>query len=132
MQIKAKRGDLIAVHSISRSHGIGVPSTETATIDVGVVTNITREGYVKHFRLWYQTHPSRHINLADSKRRPVGYVRHYIISQDRIDVGAALETAAKNPWPHNNMPGKHFESLGEMREALKPHLIPAVKDEEPA
>jgi hypothetical protein len=108
---KARRGDLIVVHTHQRELG-GYDHFR-----VGVVTNITRDGLVKKVQI--------DGNCAPIPLDCVGVdIRAYWIQpQDEIDVQAALATAATNPWTHNaDLKGKPYDTLDEVKAALRPHL----------
>ncbi|PSK96674.1 hypothetical protein CLV30_12556 [Haloactinopolyspora alba] len=110
----AKRGDLIAVLRQQRTHGAAGASTEDQ-IDVGVVTNIYRDGMVKAFRQvgWNAIRPLEHV---------VGYVQHWVMPATSIDVGAAVEIAAAHTYP-NSTQTMPFASLDELRAAIRPCLL---------
>lgn len=112
----AKRGDLIVIQTHHRDYviGAGGGAREYDYFQVGVVTNITRNGTVKK---WREARDSHAYELDNT----VGLVAYWVQSQAEIDVVAAVETAAANPWPHNGMPGMPYGALEDVKAAMKQH-----------
>jgi len=110
----AKRGDLVVVETTDSyadgGHLNGVPAFRVAK-----VVSVTKDGKVKAF-----------VTGDDPPRRVEHLPRDHklhVVSADHIDVDAALVTARDNPWPHApEHKGKAYDSLDEVREALRPHL----------
>jgi hypothetical protein len=108
---KARPGDLIVVHvhpeEIKKRGG-------WSRFYVGVVTSITRDDVVATWRRAGESTPR---NLDD-----VMVLQYWIMTQDKVDVTAALDTAASNPWPHApEHKGMPYRTMDEVREALRPH-----------
>lgn len=114
--VKASRGDLVVVHTTHHDHYIGQETKTHDEFTVGVVTSITRDGTVKACQ-------------------PVGYDRPvllnylgrslqccYVIPKDRVDVPAALETAAAHLWPGQDHP-RYYDTLADVEAALRPHKL---------
>lgn len=111
--MKAKRGDLVVIVTRVPDFVIGQPAASRDQVDVCEVTSITRDGVIKAVRKasWGMTvEMSRWTNRHQT----------YVVPKADIDVAAAMETAAANPW-HNGMPGKYYDSLDEVREMLRQH-----------
>lgn len=120
---KAKRGDLIVVHCENRYYVNGEGARVSQDYRVGVVTSTTRDGHVRHYREATESQPMKYRDMTLWKRRPTGFKRFWIVSQDCIDVAKALETAAANPWNLISLgTGKPYGSLKEVQDALRPHL----------
>jgi hypothetical protein len=110
--MKAKRGDLAVVVTTRRDYVIGRGSQESVDVDVCEVVSITRDGIVKavHKASWGTI-----VKMA----RWVHPHQVHIVPKTEIDVAAAMEAAAANPWPsgHAGMP---YGSLGEVKAVLRP------------
>lgn len=116
--MKAKRGDSVAIVSETRDYVIGQGSSTATRVELGQVTSITRDGAVKAFRS---------LGWSDSSARPiervVGFRQAIIIPATQIAPDDVQSVAKAHHWPgHPNQP-RPFESLEEVREALRPHLI---------
>lgn len=115
---KARRGDLVVVHTTHHDYiigvGEGVRSHDEFT--VGVVTSITREGLVKAYRPVGYDSP---ILLAHLSRQ---LQQTYLMPQTRVDVAGALKTAAAHTWPGHDY-SRYYDTLDEVKVALRPHLI---------
>jgi hypothetical protein len=118
---RAKRGDLIVIHTQSTdySRGSRVGPVTTDEWEVALVTSITREGWVRRFRRCEDLDPgSKGHELARW-----GRVQDWsLVPLNRIDSQAALATAACHVWPGHEMP-MTYRSLEEVRAALRPHRI---------
>lgn len=113
---KARRGDLVVVHTLHRYYVIGQGQQSHDEFTVGVVTNITRDGAVKAYR-----------PAGFSEPLPLAYLgralqQMYLVPQSRIDVPAALKAAEAHTWPGNDYP-RYYDTLDEVKDALRPHLI---------
>jgi hypothetical protein len=117
-ELKARRGDLAIVRTQHHDYIIGEGPSAHDEFTVGVVTNITRDGAVKAYRPVGYDNP---VQIAYLGRQ---LVMTYLIPQGRIDVTAALDTAAKRTWTgiSGDTP-KYYDTLDEVKAALRPHLI---------
>lgn len=112
----ARRGDLVIVqHSTLEATRDGRGRT-VHRFRVAVVTSVTRDGQVKAFQEHSASAPYQ------VKHEPRN-TRLHIVSQEKIDVEAALATARANPWnTGGGHLGKPYYSLTEVRDAMKPHM----------
>lgn len=111
---KAKKGDLVVVEETSSSYVIGKGSEESTTVRVGVVTSTDRDGRVTG---WSPNADGSYPRKVDHRQKT------YKLEAERVDVAAAIEAAAANPWPHKpEAKGKPFTSIAEARAAVAPHL----------
>jgi hypothetical protein len=124
----AKRGDLVVVEQHHRDYVLHGESSEHDEFTVGVVTSVTRDGHVKMFRRAgsfdqgkdWRGQPDR------GEAIPSSMVRSYVMSAKEIDVAGALATAACHVWVTDTAHEDHaraYESLAEVKAALKPHLF---------
>jgi hypothetical protein len=118
--VRARRGDLVVVHTRDTSYDRGsrVGPVTTHEWQIGVVTSVTREGLVKAVRYCYDTTPgSKGWTLARG-----GRVQGWqLVPRGRIDTAGALATAACHVYPGSEH-SRGYASEGEVREALRPHL----------
>lgn len=112
MNTPARRGDLVAVVTVDRMVVIGQPATTRTRVEVGTVTNITRDGAVRKYRPVWSDHP---VDLSRSRHECL-----YVLAADRIDVPAALDVARAHCWPGHPDQPMPFESVDELRDALRP------------
>jgi hypothetical protein len=112
---KAKKGDLVVVERKTSSNSLVEGRREGVDIIVGVVTSTNRDGIVTGYSTYADgTFPKK----VDPARE-----RTLKLEAERVDVQAAMEAAAANPWPQNpGKTGKPFGSLEEARAAIAPHL----------
>lgn len=115
----AKRGDLAVLMVVHRDYVIGQPLVERITFDVGVVTNITRDGVAKAVRLAWQSDDARPTSLE----RMHGLHEVLIASADTVDVAAAIATARSHVW-EGHATVKPYDTLDEVCEAMTAHRIP--------
>lgn len=115
--MKARRGDIAVIVTQVSDYVIGQGASERTQVEICEVTNITREGIVKAVRKANWGADSAPVSLD----RWAHHHEVLIVPKTDIDVPAAIATAAANPWPHNGMPGKYYDTLAEAREALRPH-----------
>lgn len=124
--VKAKRGDLVVIHARNTRSDLGsaAGSLTTDRFTVGIVTNITRDGMVKGYKevgyggsLYQLKIDLKSPRLRD---RPTGFVALNVMSQERIDVQAAIEAATENRWSVGGTKGKPFDSLEALKAALRP------------
>jgi hypothetical protein len=106
---KAKRGDLAILVTTRRDFYIGEGTRESTEVEVCEVTNTTRDGVAKRVR------PARYGTPMDVTHRH----RVFIVPAAEIDVAAALEVAAKHPWPSGPL-GMPYASLDEVKAVLRP------------
>jgi hypothetical protein len=115
--MKAKRGDLAAIVSTSRTYVIGEASTERTQVTLGIVSSITREGLIKAVRpVWSGEGPSE----TSTPLRP--HETALAIPADGIDVEAAIQAYAARRYetaPHSTMVPP-ASSVEEMRALLAP------------
>jgi len=113
---RARRGDLVVVHTTHLDYIIGQGAQAHEEFTVGVVTNITREGNVKAYRPvgWGAT-----VRVDSWGRR---LVKVYVMPQDRIDVVGAQKTASEHTWPGGSTP-RYYDTLEQAKAALRPHVI---------
>lgn len=113
--VRARRGDLAVLVCTRRDFVIGQGTTERTAADVVQVTSVTRQGLVKAVRSCWTDSCSVPLERWSFPGPEV-----YLVSQDRIDVVAAMELARQHSWPgHPNQP-MPFESLEAVRQALAP------------
>lgn len=114
----AKRGDLAVIEKETSYVTTDQGYHKTTEYEVGIVTNITREGQVKacRFRLSDTT-----TQLKDIIR----VKRTLIVPQSEINVESAARAAWSNPWPsgHEGMP---FDSLDAVKDVLRPFAASAA------
>lgn len=113
----AKRGDLAIIESRHTYYVIGQGTTVHNEFTVCEVTSIKRDGSVRAVRS---------VNLGESTidlARWTGYQRIYLVSKARINVADALAAARRNTWPGHSDHPKCYDTLNEVKEALRPHLI---------
>jgi hypothetical protein len=112
IEMKAKRGDLAVIVSHISDFVIGQPMTTHDQVEVCVVTSVTRDGVIKAVRRasWA---------ITIEMRRLVHPHETYVVPQADVDVEAAMETAAANPWPTSGTPGKYYDSLDEVKAMLR-------------
>lgn len=112
---RTRRGDLAVIERVIVSHS-RTDLTEITEYAVVLVSNITREGRVKAIKdpRWSDD------GYAQPLDRIVGFRRIYIVPQTDIDVAAAIATARSHVYPGHNTP-RSYDSLDEVRTALKPH-----------
>jgi hypothetical protein len=127
----AKRGDLVVFEEHHRDYVLHGENREYSTFTVGVVTSVTRDGHVKMYRRAgnfdqgkdWRGEPDRGESV------PSRMVRSYLMSSKSIDVAGALATAACHVWvtdtAHEDS-AKAYDSLAEVKAALKPHLLSAA------
>jgi hypothetical protein len=116
---KAKRGDLVIVVQEHHDYIIGKGAQGHTTCEIGVVSSVTREGLVKAFR-WARYYGEAYDDPT-LLARMCRVVQTPIVPASVIDVPAAMAAAKAHQWPSGGtMP---FESLDEVREALRPHLL---------
>lgn len=111
----AKRGDLVIVGRKVGSFVIGRPYSEQGEYRICVVTNITREGAVKAYR-------DRDDGATHRLDQVINLIGIALVPAARIDVAAAMKAAADHTWPSGH-PWMPFDSLDEVRAALKPYLL---------
>jgi hypothetical protein len=123
--VRAKRGDLVVIVQEHRDHVIGTGTVESTTCEIGIVSNVTREGAVKAYR------PARYYRTPDAAK-PVSLAwlpraTALLIPATTIDVAAAVKAAEAHCWHGDGREFdsyRPFDSLDEVRAALKPCLIP--------
>lgn len=113
--VRARRGDLVIVHTVHRDFIIGEGPKSHDEFTIGVVTNINRDGAVKAYRPVGTDRPLPLVYLARSLQNV------YLLPKDRVDVEAAMATAAAHTWPGHDYP-RYYDTLGEVRDALRPHV----------
>ena len=120
----ARRGDLVVICLRHRDWSDGRPR-EYDEFWVGQVTSVTRAGLVRLYR------PAGRFGWETGGRRPgrgqplpsLWFERAAIKSQAEIDVPGALATAACHVWPGHEDHVRGYATLGEVRAALRPHLL---------
>jgi hypothetical protein len=121
----ARRGDLVVIHLRHRDWTAGQPR-EYDGFWVGQVTSVTRAGLVRLYR------PAGTFAWdSDGRGRPdrgqplpsLWFERAAIKSQTEIDVPGALATAACHTWPGHEGQVRGFDTLAEVKAALRPHLL---------
>jgi hypothetical protein len=123
--VVARRGDLVVVHLRRREHQDGEPA-ERDEFQAGQATSVTRDGRP---RLWRPA--GRFAGEPDYLGRPdrgqplptVWFQRTLIMSAGRVDVQGALATAACHVWPGHEDHDRAYDSLDEVRAAIRPHLL---------
>jgi hypothetical protein len=113
----AKRGDLIAIRTERHDYVVGKETEMTITVEIGVVTSVTRDGVVKAAVVPYGPESNGQVDLTrPNHRRSIS-----IVPQDKIDVRDALATYRQHTWPGHRST-QPYASLDEARAALRPHL----------
>lgn len=118
---QAKRGDLAIIESRHRDHFMGQDARERSAFAVCVVTSITRDGVVKAVRR------TGYGDTIQPIAHWVGFHVAHIVPQTKIDVDGALEAARQHTWPDHPDQPKYYDTLDEVRDALRPHLNVAVR-----
>lgn len=124
----AKRGDLVVIEQHHRDFVLHGENREYDEFTVGVVTSVTRDGHVKMFRRAgnFDQGKDWHGQPDRGEGIPSRMVRSYLMSAKDIDVAGALATAACHVWvtdqAHEDST-KAYDSLAEVKAALKPHLF---------
>jgi hypothetical protein len=114
----ARRGDLVVVEETTVTHMIGARSAATTRYTVAVVTSVTRDGAVKSLR---EDHRAAGTGAVREVRRMGPRVRLLTFPKDQIDVAAAQQAARDHTWP-GGQPSRPFDTLDEVRDALRPFL----------
>jgi hypothetical protein len=120
----ARRGDLIIIRLRHRDHADG-GSWDHDELRAGQVTAVTRGGLARLYRPAGdfpgepdgQGRPDRGVPL------PAGFQRAWIMSARRVDVQGALATAACRTWPGHEDQARGYDTLEDVRAALRPHLL---------
>jgi hypothetical protein len=121
----ARRGDLVVIHLRRRDWHVGQPR-EYDDFWLGQVTSVTRAGLVRLYR------PAGTFAWdTDGRGRPgkgqplpsLWFERAAIKSQKEIDVPGALATAACHTWPGHEGHVRGYDTLAEVKAALRPHLL---------
>lgn len=113
--MKARRGDLVAVVAERHDYIIGQERKPRTTVELAVVTSVTRDGIVKLVRHAWQSDDHKGVKLY-----PWESVR--VVSKDTIDVAQAIEIARSHHWPTTGAGVMPFDSVDECREAIRPAL----------
>ena len=114
MALQAKRGDVFAIVREERTAYIGKPSETRTRVDVVRITSCTRDGIAKA--------------AEDCQGYTVGAWaltsgRALLIAADRVRPEDAMRVAREHHYDgHPNQP-KPFDSVEELREALRPYLL---------
>lgn len=109
----AKRGDLVTVTKYSRIAVVGGPGYETESTEIGVVTSVGRDGYMKAFRRC----DAQNADLCSR----VGAATYRVFPKATTDVEGALAMARAHEWP-GGYSARPFGSLAEALTALQPFL----------
>jgi hypothetical protein len=121
----ARRGDLVVICLRHRDWKDGQPR-EYDDFWVGQVTSVTRAGLVRLYR------PAGSFAWdTDGRGRPdrgqplpsLWFERAAIKSQKEIDLPGALATAACHVWPGHEGHVRGYDTLAEVKAALRPHLL---------
>lgn len=118
MAVKAKRGQWLAVESAERSYYIGQANTERIRVDLFEVTSCTRDGFVKECRT-AQGDPS-------GARWASG--RALVISADVVASDDVRRVAMAQHYDGYPNQLRAFDSLDELRDALRPYRVANPKD----
>ena len=110
--MKAKRGDLAVIVSNRSYFSVADGVRECQTVEISEVTSITRDGVAKNVRT-----ASGEVRAIP---RWVGLRQVYIVPRAKVDIEAAMQSAAANPWPSGH-PGMPYESLEQVRSMLREH-----------
>lgn len=114
---RARRGDAVVIAETHRDYVISGPGrrevTERTTYELGTVTSVTRDGYVKSWRLsWSESSrpiPDRRAGL-------------WLMPAADFDVAGCVAAANANKYPgHPDGLPKPFDSLDDVRAAMAPH-----------
>lgn len=128
--VRAKRCDLAVVQYHHRDYVRVEGAREYDDYTVGVVTSVTWEGDVRMFRRAgsfddgpdWRGKPDRGEPL-----RPGSFARALVMSAGAISVPAALAVAACRVWNGHEDSPRPYESLAEVRAALRPCADPAAQ-----
>lgn len=114
----ARKGDLIVVECVSHSYAVKGPRTVNTTYRVGVVDSASRTGTVKTWRaVGYGD------QLLSSYAQGVKYDKHWVMSEKDVDVDGALGAAKAHHWEGHPGQPQDFDTLDEVRAALRPFKI---------
>lgn len=118
---RVRRGDLAIVERINVSHST-TGRTETTEYAVMLVSNLTREGRIKAVRdaRWSDD------GYPQPLDRIVGLQRVFTVAQAEVDVAGAIATARAHVYPNSTTP-RPYDSLDEVRSALRPHRTGGAK-----
>lgn len=119
--IKAKRGDLVVIKSLHNYSVLGEGTRYRIKYTVCVVLNVSRAGEVK------TVHSTCAPEYPIEIKRWIGHGRTYVIPATQIDVAGALETAKNHTWPGHPDKPKYYNTLDEVKVALRPHLVRSRK-----
>ena len=114
--MKAKRGDSIAIVKESRSYVIGQGSTTKTEVELATVTNITRDGQVKAFRSAWGGAPQ-------PLDRVIGFKQLLVIPNAVVSNADVMAVASAHHYVGHPGQPKSWDSLEEVREALKPYRV---------
>lgn len=111
-----RRGDLAVIERTRVSHS-NTGRTESKEFAVMLVSNLTRDGRVKAVKdvRWGDD------TYAQPLDQMLGFERLHLISKASIDVAAAIVTVRAHTYPNSTTP-LDYESLDDVRDALRPHL----------
>lgn len=110
----AKRGDLAVIEVVTSYARNSGPTQYATRYRVAVVTSVTRAGEVKAIQI--------DGCAPQPVARIVGFQRLHLLPKNRVDVAAAQEAARAHAWP-GGQPSRPFESLDDVRAALRPCLL---------
>jgi hypothetical protein len=113
---RVRRGDLAIIEVVRTVHTVHEGRSEHTDYLVAVVTSITRDGHVKAVREDPYGAGTGHPRTLAS----FGPCRVLTVPQAEVDVAAAQEAARQHKW-HDGSLSKPFDSLDEVRAAVRPH-----------
>lgn len=108
----ARRGDLALLVEEHWDYVLGEGVRERTTVEVCVVTSVTRRGLIKRLRDSWG---------GELAYRPGRYQWVGIIAKGRVDVEAAHQAARERVYPGTSQP-RPFDSVEEAQEFLRPLL----------
>lgn len=123
---KAKRGDLVAIER-ETSCTSTTSTTRRTSIDVHIVTSVTREGVVKATRPVHGSDLGRETEYGPEKPQPIarifGLRARYVIGAQTIHVPSAIAAVLAHHYPGHPNQLQPFDSLDELRSILRPFLV---------
>jgi len=122
--MKASRGDAIVIVIVSQesNYVTGAARTTSTRVELGIVTNITRDGLVKKFRAAaYQDSSPRTLDTV------IGFQRTLVIPTSQISTQDVEAVARNHHFDGHPGQAKPFSSVDEAKAALKPYVIGADK-----
>jgi hypothetical protein len=112
-----RRGDLAVIERTSVTH----TATSRTEYTVMTVCSVTRDGRAKAVRDDRYPSDGHTVSYPQPLERMLGLRNILIVPKTDIDVPAAIATARAHTYPNSTTP-RAYDSLDEVRAALRPHL----------